>query len=108
MNCHARAILEANGYAPEQSDRCVLRLIQRLKSEPEFPHEIGLFLSYPPEDVLGFIRNKARKYKCVGYWKVYGDASAAQSIFETYERCSKIYRIQWQNGESIEQLTVAG
>ena len=32
-------------------------LIQR--KIDEFPHDIGLFLGYPPEDVLGFITNKA-------------------------------------------------
>ena len=26
----------------------------------EFPHEVGLFLSYPPEDVKGFIDHRAR------------------------------------------------
>ena len=35
-----------------------VHLIHRLRSEGEFPHEIGLFLSYPPEDVLGFICNR--------------------------------------------------
>ena len=29
--------------------------------EAEFPHEIGLFLSYPPEDVQGFIDHHARE-----------------------------------------------
>ena len=26
----------------------------------EFPHEVGLFLGYPPEDVRGFIENHAK------------------------------------------------
>ena len=74
----------------------------------EFPHEIGLFLSYPPEDVLGFICNRACNHKCVGCWKVYGDEQAARNLFEKYEMCSKIYFRQWRQGKSIEQLTVAG
>ncbi|MBM6896826.1 hypothetical protein H9X86_05520 [Pseudoflavonifractor capillosus] len=30
------------------------------------------------------------------------------NLFEKYEMCSKIYSRQWQQGKSIEQLTVAG
>ena len=30
------------------------------------------------------------------------------NIFEKYGMCSKIYFRQWQQGKSIEQLTVAG
>ena len=65
-------------------------------------------MSYPPEDVLGFICNRACSHKCVGCWKVYGDEQAARNIFAKYEMCSKIYSRQWQQGKSIEQLTVAG
>ena len=32
----------------------------------EFPHEVGLFLSYPPEDVKGFIDHRANDFKCAG------------------------------------------
>ena len=104
----ARALLRQYGYAPEKPDRCVAYLIQRLQSAEEFPHEIGLFLSYPPEDVLGFILNKACNHKCVGCWKVYSDEQAAKCIFRRYKKCSKIYSQQWEQGKSIEQLTVAG
>ena len=52
--------------------------------------------------------HQGKHCKCVGCWKVYGDEQAARSIFEKYEMCSKIYSRQWQQGKSIEQLTVAG
>ena len=103
----ARALLLKYGYVPENPNGCVVHLIHRLRSEGEFPHEIGLFLSYPPEDVLGFICNRACNHKCVGCWKVYGDEQAARSIFEKYEMCSKIYSRQWQQGKSIEGNTEA-
>ena len=37
------------------------RLIKRLNEDAEFPHEIGLFPGYPPEDVRGFIENRAER-----------------------------------------------
>ena len=104
----ARELLAAYGYTPEKPDCCVVQLMRRLQSAGEFPHEIGLFLSYLPEDVLGFICDGACNHKCVGCWKVYGDEQTARNIFEKYEMCSKIYSRQWQQGKSIEQLTVAG
>ena len=108
MDEQARKILKENGYTPERSGQCVLRLIQRLREKGDFPHEIGLFLSYPPEDVLGFIENGACNHKCVGCWKVYGDPDAAQALFEKYRACTKIYMAQWNQGKTIERLAVAG
>ena len=107
MDKGARALLLQYGYLPENRDACVIHLIRRLRSAGEFPHEIGLFLSYPPEDVLGFIRNKACRHKCLGCWKVYGDEQAAKILFEKYNQCSKIYARQWKQGKSIEELAVA-
>ena len=39
---------------------------------------MGLLLSYPPEDVKGFIDHRAGGFKCAGLWKVYGDEAAAK------------------------------
>ena len=103
-----RELLLQYGYTPENLNACVLHLIRRIRTAEEFPHEIGLFLSYPPEDVLGFIHNKAGNHKCLGCWKVYGNERKAKSTFEKYNLCSRIYFQQWQQGKSIEQLTVAG
>ena len=107
-DCRSERLLLRYGYTPGDSNRCVVHLIRRLQSNGEFPHEIGLFLSYPPEDFLEFIRNKACNHKCIGCWKVYGDEQAARNIFRKYKECSKIYFQQWEQGKSIEQLTVAG
>ena len=103
----ARKILVDAGYRSEVSDQCILELIHRLNARESFPHEIGLFLSYPPEDVRGFIENCARNCKCVGCWKVYGDETAAKRQFERFQRCTEVYCKQWAMGASVEELTVA-
>ena len=51
------------------------------------PHEVGLFLGYPLDDVLGFIRHRGRGYKLCGVWKVYGDPERAKKQFRQYELC---------------------
>lgn len=101
-------LLQERGYGMETPQRCVLQLMKRIGECEEFPHEIGLFLGYPPEDVCGFIENKAEGCKCVGCWKVYGDADAAQKLFAKYKKCTEIYCTQHAKGRSIERLTVAG
>lgn len=104
----AGKILENFGYRPECTGGCVSRLIKRLKEENGFPHEIGLFLGYPPEDVIGFIENNAERCKCTGCWKVYGDEEKAKRLFAKYEKCTEVYCGLLEKGKSIERLTVVG
>ena len=104
----AEQILHTQGYDTASCERCVVCLARRLRGRKEFPHEIGLFLGYPPEDVCGFMENKACNCKCVGCWKVYGDEEAAKKKFDQFKKCTKVYRDQWAKGRNIERLTVAG
>lgn len=106
-NLAAKDILRQYGYDTESCERCVVRLIQKLRTQKDFPHEIGLFLGYPPEDVCGFIENKACNCKCVGCWKVYGDEKIAQKKFAQYKKCTEVYCRQWAKGRGIERLAVA-
>ena len=100
-------LLEERGYTFKEPEQCIVQLMQRLADGGEFPHEIGLFLGYPPEDVCGFIENRAGGYKYVGEWKVYGDADKAKEIFARYRKCTEVYCAQFAQGKSIERLTVA-
>ena len=100
-------ILSERGYCTQSPERCVRCLIQRLNECEEFPHEIGLFLGYPAEDVCGFLEHRECDLKCVGCWKVYGDAAAAQKTFEKYRKCSEVYRRHWKSGTPIDRLTVS-
>jgi len=52
-------LLKEKGYETEAPERCIVQLIRKLEGCGGFPHEIGLFLGYPPEDVCGFIENRA-------------------------------------------------
>ncbi|MCX7694885.1 MAG: DUF3793 family protein [Caloramator sp.] len=48
------------------------------------PHELGVFLGFPIEDVKDFICNKDECKLC-GYWKVYNDVDKAIKIFRLYD-----------------------
>ena len=105
----AGELLKNCGYCTKSAGDCVTQLRRRLAENEEFPHEIGLFLGYPPEDVCGFIENKAACAQCVGCWKVYGDVESAKRKFAQYEKCTRVYNDLFDQGKrSLQQLTVAG
>ena len=55
----------------------------------DFPHEIGVLLGYPAEDVKGFVVNEGKNYLYSGYWKVYGDLSEAKQLFYKFDRAKE-------------------
>ena len=64
-----RELLREYGYTDDMPlDECLERLSERTKCD-DFPHEIGIFLGYPAEDVRGFVENGGCNYKLCGCWK---------------------------------------
>ena len=103
----AERLLNRCGYTCGDENACLRKLIERINMLSDFPHEIGLFLGYPPEDVDGFI-NRRGDCKCCGFWKVYGDVDKARQLFARYRKCTDIYCRLCHEGKSIEKLTVPG
>lgn len=103
----AGEILAEKKYPVGQMEHCIVELIRRLKEQETFPHEIGLFLGYPPEDVDAFMKNGAAGAKCTGMWKVYGDVETAQSRFAQYKKCTRVYCEVFRNNHSFEKLIVS-
>lgn len=103
----AQKILSARDYPVSQADRCVIHLIRCLNQEDAFPHEIGLFLGYPPEDVDAFMKNGAAGAKYTGAWKVYGNVGAARCRFARFKRCTRAYCEAYQKYHSFDRLVVS-
>ncbi|MDR1655090.1 MAG: DUF3793 family protein [Treponema sp.] len=79
-----------NGQRPPSGVAPVFILLDYLKKRFErkdFPHEVGFFLGYPAEDVLGFVKHRGENYKLCGYWKVYGNVNLAKKCFNQYDFC---------------------
>lgn len=102
----ALKLLAKAGYQADTARQCIMELIHRLNESEGFPHEIGLFLGYPPEDVEGFIENKSQNYKCVGCWKVYGNEEEAKRQFMRFDKCTKCYYRYLRSGLGLDQLAV--
>ena len=99
-NSDARDILRDCGYeACCRAESCLSCLIGKMRSSADFPHEVGLFLGYPPEDVRGFMENRAAGFKLIGCWKVYGDVDAAREKFKSFESCTRRSR-----GKALDEI----
>ena len=107
QNSAACELLCQAGYPCESCRDCLRHLLKRFRSGGEFPHEVGLFLSYPPEDVRGFI-NDRRNFKASCIWKVYGDEVRARALCARYQKCTECYCRLWRSGWSLDRLAVAG
>lgn len=70
------------------------RYQDHLQRKKDFPHELGLLLGYPPEDVLGFVRHQGKNYRYSGYWKVYENLEEALLVFERYQKARELL-IRW-------------
>lgn len=70
----------------------------------EFPHEMGIVLGYPLEDVSGFIENNGKNYLYSGYWKVYKNAEEKIQLFKIYKDIKKYFVEQIENGRQIHQI----
>ena len=103
-----KELLFATGYK-DVSLRAVLlefRLRYRtyMESRGHFPHEIGLLLGYPAEDVEGFIKHRGKNYLCTGYWKVYANQAGKSETFKRFEyaRESLVQLLSW--GMKMEEI----
>ena len=101
-----QSFLAEAGYERTNLDGLLEQLSYRLRTQPEFPHEIGVFLGYPLRDVIGFIENHGRNFTCCGFWKSYGDPAEMQVCFACYRRCIQTYVAMFEQGIPLERLAV--
>ena len=100
-----RGFLGKEGYREDAGTaELLLKLSERLCVEEQFPHEIGIFLGYPLEDVIGFIENKGENYTYCGYWKSYGDPKLAMARADCYIDCMRSCLEQYEKGIPLTRL----
>ena len=107
-NPNVQGILRRFGYQ-DLSFSAILqtfhnRYVTYVKNGKDFPHEMGLLLGYPTEDVEGFINNKGKNYLYAGYWKVYQNVEEKKLLFEAYENAKEGLVLLVANGYSIRPV----
>ena len=103
---YAGCLLKDLGYDHVRTGSAIKHLRSRAEAG-RLPPEIGIFLGYPLEDVVGFIENDGKDCKCIGCWKVYGDEEQAVKLFNKYRKCRAVYRRIYNVGVPVERLTVS-
>ena len=87
------AMLAEAGYA-ELSLGNILSTFQKryahyMSAGGRVPHEMGLLLGYPAEDVKGFVENEGKNFLYSGYWKVYADVEEKRRLFQKFENAKE-------------------
>ncbi len=62
------------------------------------PHEVGIFLGYPIEDVKDFIKHPKKPCLITGYWKVYNDLDYAEKKFKSFDKAKINVMMDIMNG----------
>lgn len=105
-----RRFLQQYGYATSHISDILSRLRQRYQRYAdmgeEFPHELGVLLEYPVEDVEGFIHNRGRNCLMTRYWKVYHNQMRAERIFRLYDKARENALEEIIKGYPLEQVAV--
>ncbi len=110
--------LRAYGYDPTSARDCMSILRRRMRMQNthatadgqpgNFPHEIGVFLGYPLEDVIGFVENNGANSLASGCWKVYANVEEAIECFARYKECARCFEERYEAGDSLESLMSEG
>lgn len=67
-----------------------------MEGKGEFPHEMGVLLGYPVEDVKGFMKNEGKNFLYSGYWKVYDNMPEKVRLFQQFD---------WMKATLIQMLS---
>lgn len=74
------------GYSYEAEIEDYINTLKSRYEKYHCPHELGLFLGIPFEDVKDFMECTTKKCLLCGYWKVYNNSRQAKIIFNQYNK----------------------
>lgn len=86
----AADLLREEGYGVPEAD--VYAMLARLRERcagRRFPHEIGVFLGYPPGDVRCFMSGFGKGCRAGCAWRTYGDVEKARSMSDRFRRAKQ-------------------
>ena len=102
-----QAFLAPLGYDAFDVQSALKQLAKRLHHYDGFPHEIGLFLSYPLADVKDFVQFGSRCAKRQGYWCVFHNEEQADKCFAAYDESHAVCMSRYRDGQPLEALAQA-
>lgn len=107
----ARPDLDGRSVQPDWIEMCLFQLYGRLcqyeqckcGKNKNFPHELGIFLGYPTEDVIGFLVNGGKSGKEGRFFKMYANPVWGTRIQALWEKAGTVLWNAIQAGMSPEE-----
>lgn len=103
-NQYVKEYLSLKGYSLQDDGSFITQLMERLYHSSCFPHEIGIVLGYPLEDVISFERFSGKQCKYCGIWKCYSDVENARFYENKLRQCSYLCSKWFDLGYSVDQI----
>ncbi len=86
--------LTSRGFSAEMTAEDYMDHLHRCLIDNQLPEEYGVFFGYPLKDVMGFIGHPSLQHVKTTAWKVYGDPTLSDRLFEQFQRAEeKILRL---------------
>ena len=108
QNKEIRILMQFMGYTDFSKEALFARFqkhyVAYQQDDAQFPHEMGFFLGYPLEDVVGFIQNQGKNFLYTGYWKVYADLQEKVALFQKFDMAQKQLVQYVSDGGSLGEL----
>lgn len=102
------SFLRTYGYPEGDAEACLDHLSERIaffyNSPQTYPHEMGIFLGYPLEDVRGFILHEGKESSYTGYWKVYSDVEKAKRTFRLFDEAKEQSVLEFMSGKRVAEI----
>ena len=97
--------LRSIGYDIEVCVDKYLKTLSERYKKYKCPHELGIFLGYPLNDVIDFINFSNKKCLACGYWKVYNSYSKSKVIFNLFDEVKEVTVDNILNGNTKNTLS---
>lgn len=81
------------GYEEENNLESYINKLKERYEKFKCPHELGVFLGFPLEDVKDFMGCTNKKCLVCGYWMVYNNFNNAKEIFNKYDKVKNMQLI---------------
>lgn len=88
------------GYSNKNEINNYLSMLKKRYKEFNCPHELGIFLGFPLNDVMDFMNCKKKKCLSCGYWLVYNNLQEAKETFSRYDKVKEHAVNYILNGDS--------
>ncbi|MBR6204030.1 MAG: DUF3793 family protein [Candidatus Methanomethylophilaceae archaeon] len=97
-----REFLAGFGYCSDGYASNLRHLVSRYGGDA-MPHEVGVFLGYPLDDVKGFIDDRSG-CTCSGCWKCYSDPAEAECRFRRCRQCTSRCVEMFVSGMTLDAM----